>query len=73
MRAIEDALTGIIYRDDSQIIAVTAHKIYNESPGVTIKITCPGGNPNVIENHFQRIAPHEELRDGAGEDAAPVF
>ena len=32
-----------------------------------------GGNPNVIENHFQRIAPHEELRDGAGEDAAPVF
>lgn len=32
-----------------------------------------GGNPNVSENHFQRIAPHEELRDGAGEDAAPVF
>ena len=32
-----------------------------------------GGNPNVIENHFQRIAPHEELRDGASEDASWCF
>lgn len=40
LRAIEDALTGIIYRDDSQIISLTAHKIYNESPGVSVKITC---------------------------------
>ncbi len=32
-----------------------------------------GGNPNVIENHYERVAPHEELRDGTGEDAAPVF
>jgi hypothetical protein len=32
-----------------------------------------GGNPNVIENHYQRVAPHEELRAASGEDAAPVF
>jgi hypothetical protein len=32
-----------------------------------------GGNPNVIENHYQRVAPHEELLAGSGEDAAPVF
>ena len=32
-----------------------------------------GGNPNVIENHYERVAPHEELRDGTGEDAGPVF
>ncbi|MGE4285111.1 MAG: PD-(D/E)XK nuclease family protein [Phycisphaerae bacterium] len=32
-----------------------------------------GENPNVIENHYQRVLPHEELRDGASEDAAPVF
>jgi hypothetical protein len=32
-----------------------------------------GGNPNVIENHYQRVAPHEELRAGTGEDAPQVF
>lgn len=32
-----------------------------------------GGNPNVIENLYQKVAPHEELRDGDGADAAPLF
>lgn len=32
-----------------------------------------GGNPNVIENHYQQIAPHEELRDLESEEPTPVF
>lgn len=32
-RAIEDALTGIAYRDDAQIVYETIHKAYGDAPG----------------------------------------
>jgi len=31
------------------------------------------GNPNVVENFYQRAAPHEELREPSGEANEPVF
>lgn len=39
-RSVEDALTGIIYRDDSQIISGVQEKVYshNNNPGVYIEI-----------------------------------
>jgi len=37
-RAILDALTGTIYKDDSQVAKLTAEKIYGDSPGVFIGI-----------------------------------
>ena len=39
MKAIKDALKGVCYRDDSQIISVTATKKYTSlNPGVAIEI-----------------------------------
>jgi len=32
-----------------------------------------GGNPNVLENFYQRVPPHEELRDGAPAEESPAF
>lgn len=32
-----------------------------------------GDNPNVIENHYQRVAPHEELLDAPAEKTTPAF
>ena len=38
IRGVLDALTAIAYTDDSQVIEITAKKIYGELPGVTIDI-----------------------------------
>lgn len=38
MRSTEDALTGIIWKDDSQVCSGNAQKIYGEKPGVEILI-----------------------------------
>lgn len=37
-RSVEDALTGIIWRDDAQIVQSTQAKIYSDSPGVEITV-----------------------------------
>jgi len=37
-RAIEDALTGVIWRDDSQVVKNTTLKGYDDRPGVEITI-----------------------------------
>lgn len=39
VKAIKDALRGICYNDDSQIVDLHAHKEYHEQPGVTIQIS----------------------------------
>jgi len=38
-RGVEDAMTGIIYRDDAQIVSERLFKRFAATPGVTIKIT----------------------------------
>lgn len=38
IRGVLDALTAIAYTDDSQVIEITAKKIYGELPGVNIDI-----------------------------------
>ena len=37
-RAVEDALTGVIWRDDAQIVAELIRKEYGQVPGVNITI-----------------------------------
>lgn len=37
-KGIKDALNGIIYKDDSQIIELTVRKYYSEEPKAVIKI-----------------------------------
>lgn len=39
VRAIGDALTGLIYGDDSQVAQIVAHKLYGDTPGAFITIT----------------------------------
>lgn len=42
-RAIGDALTGIVFRDDSQISRLTVAKLYNERAGASIFVQELGG------------------------------
>lgn len=37
-RSVEDALTGVIYRDDAQIVQGYAEKIYSDAPGVEVRV-----------------------------------
>jgi len=37
-RAVEDALTGVIWRDDSQVVSQRPTKRYSDAPGALISI-----------------------------------
>jgi Holliday junction resolvase RusA-like endonuclease len=39
VRAVLDALTGVVWRDDGQVCDIMASKVYADSPGVDIVIT----------------------------------
>lgn len=41
IRGVFDALTGIIWKDDSQVFDVNARKEYSDSPGVAVSIDGP--------------------------------
>ena len=38
IRAVLDALTGIAYHDDAQVVHLITTKIYSENPGVQVSI-----------------------------------
>ena len=38
IKAVTDAMTGVIWRDDAQIVALMAEKPYSDSPGVTVTV-----------------------------------
>ncbi len=38
VKAVKDALTGVLWRDDSQIIELEAKKVYDNPPGVDITV-----------------------------------
>lgn len=38
VRSVKDALTGVMYRDDAQVVELVARKDYGLSPGVLITI-----------------------------------
>ena len=38
VKAVEDALRNIFYRDDSQIVLLIAKKVYALTPGVRIRV-----------------------------------
>lgn len=38
LRAIEDAMTGIVWKDDAQVVHQTVEKLYGERPGVLIRV-----------------------------------
>ena len=41
-KAIEDALKGVVYRDDSQIVRMVLEKDYDPQPGVVIRVRAMG-------------------------------
>jgi Holliday junction resolvase RusA-like endonuclease len=38
IRAALDALTGVAYLDDGQVVEIHAHKVYGSSPGLEIRL-----------------------------------
>jgi Holliday junction resolvase RusA-like endonuclease len=38
VRSIKDALKGVIYKDDSQVVGLVSDKVYHEQPGVIITL-----------------------------------
>jgi len=38
IRCVKDALTGVAWKDDSQVCEVVADKKYGETPGVNVEI-----------------------------------
>jgi len=38
-RAVEDALTGVVYRDDAQVVEQAAWKVYGEPERVEVRVT----------------------------------
>lgn len=47
VRAVEDALTGIVYVDDNQVVQLIANKRYvdvGEEPGLTLRAYLRGGS-----------------------------
>lgn len=37
-RAAEDAMTGVVYRDDAQTVELSATKTYGDTPGVSVAV-----------------------------------
>jgi len=42
LKVFMDALSGLAYRDDAQIVSVMLDKRYSENPHAEVKITAPG-------------------------------
>ena len=38
VKAVQDALNGVIYKDDAQIVSLHATKKYDMSPGIEILV-----------------------------------
>jgi Holliday junction resolvase RusA-like endonuclease len=39
LRAVLDALTGLVWRDDAQVVDILARKLYGERPGADITVS----------------------------------
>jgi len=38
VKAVMDAMVGVMYRDDAQIVGLESYKLYSASPGVTLEL-----------------------------------
>jgi len=38
IRAVLDAMTGIVYTDDSQVVVINSYKVYGTSPGLRLEV-----------------------------------
>lgn len=49
LRALEDALTGVAWRDDALIVRQTARKVYGPRPGADVVILSPPESATVVD------------------------
>ncbi len=57
---------GVFYRN-------TGFCFHYHRPCAYFPLCRSGGSPNVIENLYQQVPPHEELRDGESIEETPAF
>jgi len=53
VKAAKDALNGIAWKDDSQVVSVTAMKTYGKKPQVVLKIIEVGKIPSSVSNRSE--------------------
>jgi PD-(D/E)XK nuclease superfamily len=63
---LEARRRGVFYQN-------TAFCFNYQRPCAYFALCRSNGNPNVIENFYQRVAPNEELREAAAEPSQPAF
>jgi len=39
MKGVADSLSGVIWRDDAQVVRANLEKVYSETPGITVTVT----------------------------------
>jgi Holliday junction resolvase RusA-like endonuclease len=66
VRSVKDALTGILYRDDAQVVRLIASKMYSEAPGVWI---AAGEASERLDQHEVLVRFARELLSGWRGDA----
>lgn len=57
LRAVEDALTGVIWKDDSQVVMFNCQKLYDSNPGVAVFI-------QTVDHDYDKKYQDRDLLDG---------
>lgn len=59
VRSIKDALTGVLYEDDKQVVCLEAHKVYSHEPGVIVRVELIDLNYEGVVSYAYR--PYESM------------
>jgi len=72
-RAIEDAMNGVVYLDDSQIVEEHLSKVYGAKPGAKVIIQTFERNEHGTQDRKARGqgAPGRIKEDGSGQEQEP--
>ena len=62
IRSTEDAMKGIAWKDDSQVVTQIGMKRYSESPGALITISCIQPSADLEATELQRAAWRDMVR-----------
>ena len=58
LKAAEDALNGVVWIDDSQVVSITVHKVYGQTPGVRLTVR------EIEDAHPAQITKRADLKMG---------
>lgn len=60
LRALEDALTGVVWRDDASVVVQAARKVYADRPGAFVTIS-----PALFPSDYEETRNQKEARMSA--------